>query len=542
LKAKQIVTQITSVLRQGDTKGLKEIIEKIGSQVLLDEAVLEEARLQERPEVVTFLATLKINNPSGDISTHKMLLEAYQRLLSGNSNNCENKLIKINGPLWLAIQACSESKQDEGVSKSLPIAASRWQEWRLALEICLEFSRFKEATYLLESFNLKFSKKNIFLNILNSCKTRLERIKPYPLSDRLNKSLFAEALHEKSKIYKNDWINSATALLAAQAHQEAENYEEAVRWSRIVKEEKLINQGLMQTAISECHAGRLRNSAMYLDKLLSKLADEIFTQCPTEIKQIEQGNEFPTNAAFIALEDLQRTLSSINQKPFLFSGTLLGFAREKGLLKHDKDIDVGIIGWENQFSILEQLANSGLFKIPVKYFAGEKTYVIPLVHAQSGIAIDVFLFHKIKNKFVTAITHTFGYTEFFEYTPFEPVPVKFNGIEFYVPSDVDKNLTENFGNWKIPDKEYLSHLEAPSIVDMGGPVWMIAARCILVNAIYKKKFNILERVTSLLKEKSKGELPLNDNLMNKIKIISDRKNIKVTRQINCINSYEYNYT
>ena len=60
--------------------------------------------------------------------------------------------------------------------------------------------------------------------------------------------------------------------------------------------------------------------------------------------------------------------------------------------------------------------------------------------------------------------------------PVELKEVSFLGIDFYVPDDVEKNLAENFGNWRQSDPEYISHLQSPSTVDVGGLVYQIVGR------------------------------------------------------------------
>ena len=69
----------------------------------------------------------------------------------------------------------------------------------------------------------------------------------------------------------------------------------------------------------------------------------------------------------------------------------------------------------------------------------------------------------------------------------------------YVPDDVDRNLTENFGaGWRVSDPGYSSHLESPSTVDVGGPVYQLVGRQNCLMAIQRSKPDKLLRALDLL--------------------------------------------
>ena len=71
------------------------------------------------------------------------------------------------------------------------------------------------------------------------------------------------------------------------------------------------------------------------------------------------------------------------------------------------------------------------------------------------------------------------------------------GVDLYVPDDSGLNLEENFGNWRVPDKGYISHLESPSTLAPGGLDFMITARLHTIDAIKSRNMTKLRRLREI---------------------------------------------
>jgi hypothetical protein len=188
----------------------------------------------------------------------------------------------------------------------------------------------------------------------------------------------------------------------------------------------------------------------------------------------------------------------VGQRAFLVSGTLLGYAREGQLLAHDKDIDVGVIGWEDQFAVAQAVLSSGHFGIDSRRLRGQRTHHIPIRHIETHTSIDIFIYHQDGGKLVTGVESYFGYLQKFAFTPFELRQVSFLGIDFFVPDDVEKNLAENFGDWRQSDPDYISHLQSPSTVDVGGKVFQMVGRIRALEAVRAGKYHKLGRVIEIM--------------------------------------------
>jgi hypothetical protein len=213
----------------------------------------------------------------------------------------------------------------------------------------------------------------------------------------------------------------------------------------------------------------------------------------------EKPKTFNVAAATWALKDLAQIMNARNLKYFLVSGTLLGYVREGKLLDHDKDIDVGLIGWENQYEMCMALQETGLFTVASEFLRGHKSYYIPIRHNATGMWIDVFIYHMIDGKLVTGVDFFFGYRQTFAFTPFDLKEIDFMGVKMYAPDDAELNLAENFGNWRVPDPSYISHLESPSTVNKGSLAYMLTARLTAIAAMVKRKDVKLRKVLELMR-------------------------------------------
>lgn len=178
-----------------------------------------------------------------------------------------------------------------------------------------------------------------------------------------------------------------------------------------------------------------------------------------------QINGFNVLAAEDALIDINNHLKSKGLKPFLMSGTLLGYARQGELLAHDKDVDIGIIGWENQFTVAEALLEAGHYKLDLTQLTGHNRFLMSAQDLKNGMAIDIFLFHEKENHFLHGIDFDMNFTQNFKFSKFELKEIDFLDEKFYVPSNFDQNLQENYGDWKTPAPSYVVTVESPALCD-----------------------------------------------------------------------------
>jgi hypothetical protein len=205
--------------------------------------------------------------------------------------------------------------------------------------------------------------------------------------------------------------------------------------------------------------GQMSQALEHMQSLLETTLSDGFHAPPP----VSSG-EFKVSAAESTLRTVNALLRAKGVAPFLMSGTLLGYARDGALLPHDKDVDLGILGWTHQFTIAQALLEAGHFQFDLAQLSGKDRFLISAYDLRNGMAIDFFLFHEQGDHFLHGIDFDMGFTQNFKFSRFALDEVDFLDQKFFVPSNIDQNLTENYGNWQVPEKNNVVTVEAPALL------------------------------------------------------------------------------
>jgi len=240
--------------------------------------------------------------------------------------------------------------------------------------------------------------------------------------------------------------------------------------------------------------------------------DALNLKLDAEAESKKYQTEFDIDSAKIALKDLYKILDPVGIKPFLVSGTLLGYSRNNNFMAHDKDIDVGVFASVDKFTIFEEILKSGKFMIDWQSLIKEPLYTIAVTHISKSITIDIFFYHDNENSLITGVNYDWKFERCFKFSKFGLQKVNFSGIDAYVPDNIELNLFENFGpNWNKEDKNYISHLESPSGQENDGEIYMLLLWIHLVLAINKGNKEKIKKVWEISKLKSDNPLaPTNE--------------------------------
>lgn len=211
---------------------------------------------------------------------------------------------------------------------------------------------------------------------------------------------------------------------------------------------------------------QLANQALSLIQISEKQLKSVVT------KKGSNAN-FDKNSAQQTLEDFAGALPNIDWPWYVVSGTFLGLHREGGFLAHDYDIDLGInaeeIDWDRLLAALKKASPLLIIKKIDYYIDVYKDQrlqrrirkvpsIIKLVH-QNGMQVDLFIHYTENN----SCWHGSSIHRW-ENTPFELVKRELAGVCVYAPADAETYLTENYGDWRTPVKEFDCTTGTPNLI------------------------------------------------------------------------------
>jgi len=195
---------------------------------------------------------------------------------------------------------------------------------------------------------------------------------------------------------------------------------------------------------------------------LGKLILSLYRQWNLKLYSRKLQKPFLRNGYNI-FKDFCSTLNKHEIQFWLCYGTLLGYVRENGIIKHDCDFDIGI--WYSDYS--KELENILIlagyklireFKSVSSYEAFEQTY------SKDGVQIDIFYHHSDSNK---SWSHIFYREEDddlesgiyrirkLDYPSAPLEKTLFLGCDVYVFKNKEIYLEEIYGtDWRIPNPKF----------------------------------------------------------------------------------------
>jgi hypothetical protein len=254
----------------------------------------------------------------------------------------------------------------------------------------------------------------------------------------------------------------------------------------ILKNPTLENRLLNLRATIRC--GNLEEGLKLGEKLLIDIIDkknsnDAINHNSTHDATNCQEYIFNINGATTTLKTVNQILIKKGLKPFLISGSLLGLMRDGKIMDHDKDLDMGLIGWESQFDLAQALLEAGHFDFDLNRLNGNKTYLISAVDQRTNISIDFFIFHEKGDHFLHGIDYDYGFTQNFKFSKFNLTQKEFFNDDFYIPENWTKMLNENYGEWTTPQHSYVVTVESPALINQGSIKHKIIAQLEMLKTI-----------------------------------------------------------
>lgn len=524
--------RLNSALLMGSENQLLAALKDVDLNELLSQETIAEVRSRGKSAMVRFLCTLAVTNEV-DPEPAQVWLDCYQTIALKEESGHLSQLSKRN---ILRTATAAVAHAHTLSTEQLKDCKGSTAHWLAALELLFDFRHWQSAAALLEALQ----RQNTEATCWSSASKRLsDRHKllidetgiansniDYTLLARLYK--LCEAGAQRSKVPE---LSAPLKRLEAHAQETAGAYDLAIATLKGTPSSDKNIDVLLEISRNQCKKGDLAASIQTLDMAIMQFESAPASPLPDQnVNAIDDQlglppsttGQFNIAAASRALADLNRIFSAQGIESFLVSGTLLGYEREGKLLDHDKDIDIGIVGWEKQFDLCVALQQDGLFSIPYQFIKGQDTHYMPINHKPTGMVIDIFIYHPINGQLVTGVDFFFGYRQQFAFTPFELKKVRFLDVDMHVPQDTDLNLRENFGNWRVSDPSYISHLESPSTVDKGGLAYMLTARSNALMALTKKNPAKLRKIVHLMTEYAAHPCGMPQAVREKLTLLADR--------------------
>lgn len=498
--------KIKSALLQNDEQALAAVFDQVDVADLLSEDTLNVVRARDQVPLVIFLASIAEAN---DFAPARAALwrEVYQSLTAGALQGD----LATRSPKYVLRHALESLLPGASpVGKKVDLRGDD-QDWVDALELLVDRAAWAEVEKLLKRLGESAAPTTRWLRIAEAMKRRYDLYVDdfEQQNSAVDYAALARSFEEMAKAFRNAnaQLQEVSVLsLAARSWEVGREFDTAARvWASVERFPGHTAAGKLGQARCAAKRNQYPQAIEKLDDALQVFAEQTLLEAtkalgdtPDELAATSSSTFDAAKAGF-ALADLVKILADVGQRCFLVSGTLLGYAREGRLLDHDKDLDVGVVGWQNQYDIYAALIQSGQFKVMANYLRAEEAYYIPLMHVLTGISIDIFIYHPREDgKWVTGVPFNFGYTQRFAFTPFELKEVEFMGVPMNVPADMALNLQENFGDWQTPDKSYLSHLESPSTENKGALAHQMTGRLLALKALKNKNAAQLHKVAQVM--------------------------------------------
>ena len=196
---------------------------------------------------------------------------------------------------------------------------------------------------------------------------------------------------------------------------------------------------------------------------------QAIAETPAELGRLHEEKDrknFAVDRAAEALADFAAEMARLKLEWFVLSGTLLGIVREGGFLKHDYDIDAGIMA-ENvdPVALHAGLTSGGVFgctdlEWQTVFHPGadgltvQRCPVFMRASHANGIYIDIFIHHR-EGRTIWHASSLFRWDN----SEFVLSPYVLAGTSVLGPADADRYLTENYGNWRVSVTDFNSALD-----------------------------------------------------------------------------------
>jgi tetratricopeptide (TPR) repeat protein len=498
----RLMCVLQEALRPDHQKHLLAIIENEGMEKVLDPELFKAARYFDRRTLLTFLASLGFENTKEQAHYQRWLAATQYR--NGQIDAGEAaRLCASERPLMVDFYRNLLKTLDN------PKAEATWLDWMempctvadmlFATEFLLDCQVVQWLPFVLHRWCQLDNSGEPWLWMYRNVIERVEYAQTVQQSQVLAQALYM--LLKKVAPEHQSMMNTLTAKLV-DLYLRAEQSDQALALAQTLLSNSSDLSGTYWLMRSHANRSQFSEAIKFASNFLSAVIDKAIKEKMSEDllfkaqEQPKKKKDFDVNAANKSLKTVNRILRDRGLQPFLMSGVLLGYMREGQILPHDKDIDLGLIGWEQQFEVAQALLASGRYHVSWRNLRGAKTFLLDAYDMENGVAVDFFFFHPHSDHFLHGIDYKYGFTQNFRFSPFGLKEIDFLGERFFIPDNAEKNLVENYGDWKTPQSSYVVTVEAPVLVQKGSEKHQFIALIELMRSV--ETFNSVKRVQRIL--------------------------------------------
>ncbi len=497
----QLMCVLQEALRPDNQQHLPAIIEQAGLDKVLDPQLFKAARYYERRSLLMFLATLGHENTE-DKAHYRRWLAVSQCLSQQMEVEDAARLCAAGRPMMM------DFYRDLLRAVSSPAEAAQPRDWTgcpcqsadllFATEVLLDHQAVSWLPAVLQRWRQLDTTAEPWLWM---CRTVAERVEYAQTAQKAGALAWALGMLLDQAAHEHQSLVDTLAPHQVDLHLRAQQPEDALALAKTLYER---SPGMTQDYwLMRCHAQRsdFSEAMTHARRLLAAIVDRAMVPAAVQDAHSQETppakkHVFDVDAASESLKAVNRVLRARGLRPFMMSGVLLGYLREGQLLPHDKDLDLGLIGWEQQFEVAQALLEAGHYHLSWRYLRGAKTFLMDAVDLKHGVAIDFFFFHPKADHLLHGIDYKYGFTQNLRFSPFELTEVDFLGERFWIPDNADQNLTENYGDWRTPQSSYVVTVESPALVEKGSEKHQFMVLIELMRSV--QAFKSVKRVQRIL--------------------------------------------
>ncbi len=166
---------------------------------------------------------------------------------------------------------------------------------------------------------------------------------------------------------------------------------------------------------------------------------------------------------------------------------MLGCIREKTIIGHDKDVDVGVLPGTESGPIETAIRNHARMNIDwIDHWEGAPLRI--RIRHKNGIGSDIFFYRETDQYFYCGVPRG-NLAVLWQDSKFGLTHTEFLGRRYLVPDQPERYLEENYGDWRTPDAWHIAALTSTNLIGGYGELQQATAYLFIADCLYLKDWS-----------------------------------------------------